>query len=359
MYQIIFAFLILSSFEFKDPLQKAREKFDNASSISFHQTGYYPIPDVDIVDSSMMSVVIFNPGNSEFQFIARRGNVDEVLQNGVFSEVRHAEKSYYRYESTENQKAYLESSILNKYSPHSLLKRDWEYLSDTVLENATHSHFSRMENSFEYEGKNIVATQHIFISSDDLITRFERRNRVDGVLTQTVTYTYKGYGFDQESFPPNVSNPERYALKYFERMDKLKALEVGAQVPVFSGLDTKGNEVSLGSLPKGQTLILFGSISCGYSQLVIDHISQSNFGLKKGVDMVTFLGSDTKENAVKYLERYPLAIPVIADRRDIETAYGVAGYPILYLVDQKGVVLESLAGSEGIIELLDSLTLEK
>jgi hypothetical protein len=359
MNLLICTLLLFTLFQPDDRLERAREQYSIAHSISYQQTAYYPIPDVDIVDSAEMSVMIFNPGRSDYEFLVTRGEVDEVYQDGVFSEVRHSEKAYYRYENRENQKNYLSNSNLGKYGPVSLLKHQWDYLSDTLLEGQSHAHFMRVEKAWEYEGKQIVVEHHIFFSPSDLLIRFERRNHVDGILTQTVTYRYDDYRFDQDVLSPEASAPERYSLKYFERADKLRALEKGAQAPDFEAIDTRENTVSFGKAPRKQTLLLFGSITCGYSQLVIDHISQTGFRLKDEVDMLTFLGSDSQDHAVKYLDRFPLASSVIADRRDIETAYGIAGYPILYLVDQNGLVVESLAGSSGIIELIDELAVVK
>ncbi|MBN7802618.1 redoxin domain-containing protein [Algoriphagus aestuariicola] len=327
--------------------------------MSYHQTAYYPIPDADIVDSSKMFVVIFNPGLLDYQFLVSRMDVDEVYQDGIFSEVRHKEKAYYRYEKSENQKSYMESSLLNKYGPISLLQHEWKYLNDTALSNRQYGHFMRIEREWVYEEKQIVVEHHIFLSPDDLIARFERRNYVDGALTQTVTYRYDEYQFDQHTLSPRASSPELYSMKYFERVDKLKALEKGTSAPHFEGRGTNGEEIVFGKELSEQTLLLFGSISCGYSQMVIEHISQEQFKLKNGVALLTFLGSDTRERAVKYLEKFPLSNPVIVDRRDIETSYGIAGYPILHLIDQNGTITESLAGSSGIIELLDRLAAEK
>lgn len=359
MNLLIWTLLLFAVSHSDDRLERARQHYSSAHSISYQQTAYYPIPDVDIVDSAEMSVLILTPGQSEYQFRVTRGEVDEVYQDGVFSEVRHTEKAYYRYENPENQKNYLSTSNLSKYGPVALLKHQWDYVNDTLLQGQSHAHFMRVEKAWEYEGKQIVVEHHIFLSPSDLLIRFERRNHVDGVLTQTVTYRYGDYRFDEDVLSANASAPERYSLKYFERADKLKALEKGAKAPDFEAIDTRTNAVSFGKAPRKQTLLLFGSITCGYSQLVIDHISQTGFRLKEEVDMFTFLGSDSQDRAIKYLDRFPLAGSVIADRRDIETAYGIAGYPILYLVDQNGIVVESLAGSEGIVEFIDELAVVK
>lgn len=351
--------MFFMSLESDPKLDRAKEQYKSANSISYQQTSYYPIPDADIVDSAKMSVVLFNPGLPDFQFFVSRDEVDEVYQDGVFSEVRHNEKAYYRYEKSENQKSYLESSILSKYGPIALLQHEWKYKSDTIISNRKHLNYMRIEREWVYEEKQIVVEHHIFLSPDDLIARFERRNFVDGKLTQTVTYRYDEYQFDQHNLSPKASSPELYYLRYFERVDKLKVLEKGTSAPHFEGLDTKGNEIVFGKELGEQSLLLFGSISCGYSQMVIDHISQERFKLKNGVELITFLGSDTKETANKYLERFPLSSPVLVDRRDIETSYGIAGYPILYLVDKSGTITETLAGSDGIIEFLNRLEVEK
>lgn len=76
-------------------------------------------------------------------------------------------------------------------------------------------------------------------------------------------------------------------------------------------------------------------------------------------NLINFLGSNSKERTIKYFERYnDLDYPIIADRKDVETDYGISGYPILYLVDEDGTIAKLLAGYSDIIPFLDNLRLK-
>lgn len=341
-----------------DRLEKAKEKYSNSGFISYTETAYYPLPGVDIVDSVTTFYAIYSPQENDFDYRYRRGDTEQFYQNGVFTEIRHDEKSYYRYEDVLNQNQTLKSSLLKRYGPIALLKHDWTYIKDTIINGMLHSNYSFIESSWEHEGKKIVVEYHIYISPNYSLSQFERKNFVDSELTQTVTYKFNDYVFEAEKSNLEYSIPEKYSLKFFERVGILKPLEKGEQAPFFEGLTINDNKISLEEYIGNRTVILFSATSCGYSQIVTDHISQPDFELGNKIKLINFLGSDSKERTIKYFERYEVDYPIIADRKDIETKYGISGYPILYLLDEYGTITESLSGSSYIIEFLDNLKLK-
>ncbi len=336
-------------------LEKTKQKYRNAKFVSYTQTAYYPLPDVDIIDSNTVSYTIFNPANPDFEYFAKRGAIDEVYKNKVFTEVRHNEKAYYRYEDTVNQSGYLKSSLLKKYGPVSLLNHEWTYVNDTLMAGLLYADFSRIESNWVYEGKKIVVKHHIYIAPDYSIARFERKNYVENKLTQTVTYKFYNYVFKAKKTSLEFTTPVKYSLNYFERVKKLKPLEQGVKSPLFEGTDIRNIEISLSKYIGQKTLLLFSATNCGYSQMVTEHINQPDFILKDNILLINFFGSEPKERVIKYLERYKVKYPVIADRKDIETTYGIPGYPILYLVDENGILERSLGSSSDIIEFLNTL----
>ncbi|MCW3466960.1 TlpA family protein disulfide reductase [Chitinophaga nivalis] len=354
MIKLLLLGLVFNSNSDNPGLEKTKQKYRNAKLISYTQTAYYPLPDVDLVDSNTVSYTIFNPANYDFEYFARRGSIDEAYQKKIFTEVRHNEKTYYRYEDTVNQSGYLKSSLLKKYGPVSLLTHEWTYVNDTLMAGVSYADYSRIESSWEYEGKKIVVKHHIYISPDYSIARFERKNYVEGKLTQIVIYKFYNYVFEAKASKTAFTTPEKYSLKYFERIKKLKPLEPGVKVPPFKGIDIRNSEIELSKFIGKKTLLLFSATNCGYSQLVTDHINQSDFILEGNIRLINFFGSDLKERVTKYLKRYKVNYPVITDRKDIETEYGISGYPILYMLDENGILSKSLSGSSDIIGFLDS-----
>ncbi|UZR96331.1 peroxiredoxin family protein [Chondrinema litorale] len=135
-------------------------------------------------------------------------------------------------------------------------------------------------------------------------------------------------------------------------------MEKWTKAPFFDGKDINDKEISLKEHFGHNTILLFSDTNCGYSKKVTDHISQADFKLGNDTQLINFLGSNSKERTIKYFERYEVEYPIIADRKDIETDYGISGYPILYLVNEKGTITESLAGSADIIDFLDNLKLK-
>ena len=355
----LFAFFnTLFLFANNEKLEKTTEKYNKAKVISYTATAFYPNPDTDEITSFSTHHTIYNLPNNKYDFYSKSENQEEFYKNDIYTRINHSEKAYYQYENKSNQIEEMKSFRLSLYGPISLLKHNWNFVNDKILNGTKLSHYSFVESEKKYEDKMIKIEFHIYISSDYSISQFERKSYIDNKLGQTVTYKFDDYKFSNKKSNFNYSLPENYSLKYFERVENLQPLTENTKVPVFEAIDITGNKISTENLT-GKTLLLFSSTICGYSKIVNDFINDTNFKLSNDIKLINFYGSDSKENTIRISKKYTQTYPTIADRKDIEKEYGISGYPVLYLVNENGIITETADGADKILPLLKKLNVNK
>ncbi|OBW39525.1 Thiol-disulfide oxidoreductase ResA [Chryseobacterium sp. MOF25P] len=337
-------------------LERAKRKYFQANVISYKTTAYYPNPETDATSVLNIFHTIYKPQNKDFEFYSKNETAEEFYKNNFYYEVDHREKTIYEYENKDNQNSAISSSRLRQFGPTTLLKMKWSYIDDTQIDGKIHSHYSNIESIHHYEGKEIKVEYHIYISGNFTISKLERKSFVDGKLGQTVTYLFSNYIFYDKTTNFKVILPKDYALKYYERQDSLKPLTKNTEVLSFKAVDITGKHISFSSKKEKQTLLLFSSTNCGYSKIISDHILSPGFRLNSQTELINIFGSDPKINATKYFVNKEVKFPVISDRKDLEKQFGINGYPILYLIDENGIIKETLDGSSQILPFLKSLT---
>ena len=337
-------------------LEKAKRKYFQANVISYKTTAYYPNPETDATSVFRILYTVYKPQNKDFEFYSKNETSEEFYKNNFYYEVNHAEKTIYEYENKDNQNAAISSSRLRQFGPTTLLKMKWSYIDDTQIDGKIHSHYSNIESINHYEGKEIKVEFHIYISGNFTISKFERKSFVNGKLGQTVTYLFSNYIFYDKTTNFKVILPKDYALKYYERQDSVKPLAKNTEVSSFKAVDITGKPVFFNSKKEKQTLLLFSSTNCGYSKIISDYILSSGFKLNTQMELINIFGSDSKANVKKYFVNKEVKFPVISDRKDLEKQFGINGYPIFYLIDENGIVKETLDGSSQILLFLKTLT---
>lgn len=353
----LFTFLnALFVFANNGKLDKAREKYSKANSISYRQTAFYPNPDTDEIKSFSTHYKIYNFHDNKYDFHSKSEKQEELYQDDVYTEINHDKKAYYQYENMQNQVEEMKSFRLSLYGPIALLKHNWNFVNDTVLDEKKFSHYSFVESESKYENKTIKIEFHIYISADNSLSQFKRKSYVDNKLGQTVTYKFDNYNFSNKKSNFNYLLPENYSLKYFERVENLQALKENTRAPNFQVIDIAGKRISLESLTGGRTLLLFSSTNCGYSKTISDLINDKYFKLDDKIKLINFYGSDSKENIIQYFKKQSKNYPVIADRKDIEKEYGISGYPVLYLVNENGIITETVDGADNVLPFLKKLS---
>ncbi|MCX8531884.1 TlpA family protein disulfide reductase [Chryseobacterium luquanense] len=337
-------------------IEKAKRKYFKANVISYKTTAYYPNPETNATSVFSVLHTVYKPQSSDFEFYSKNETSEEFYKNNSYYLVNHSEKTVYEYENKDNQKDAISSSRLRQFGPTTLLKKKWSYIDDTQIDGKIHSHYSNIESSNHYEGKEIKVEYHIYISGNFTISKFERKSFVDGKLGQTVTYVFSNYIFLDKTTNFKVFLPKDYALKYYERQDSLKILAKNTAVSSFKAIDFNGKPVSFDSKKEKQTLLLFSSTNCGYSKIISDYILSSNFKLNPQMELINIFGSDSKASVTKYFVNKEVNFPVIPDLKDIEQQFGINGYPILYLVNENGIIIETLDSTNQILPFLKNLS---
>ncbi|MFL9835330.1 TlpA family protein disulfide reductase [Chryseobacterium terrae] len=337
-------------------LEKAKRKYFQANVISYTTIASYPNPETDVTSVFNVFYTIYKPQSKDFEFYSKNETSEEFYKNNSYYEVNHSEKTIYEYEKKDNQDAAIASSRLRQFGPTTLLKMKWSYIDDTQIDGKIHSHYSNIESVRQYEGKEIKVEFHIYISGNFTISKFERKSFVDGKLGQTVTYLFSNYMFFDKTTNFKVVLPKDYALKYYERQDSLKPLVKNTEAPSFKAVDITGKPVFFNQKKEKQTLLLFSSTNCGYSKIISDYILSSGFKLNPQIELIHIFGSDSKANVVRYFVNKEIGFRIIPDRKDLEQQFGINGYPILYLIDENGIITETLDGSAQVLPFLKSLT---
>ncbi|WP_313100586.1 redoxin domain-containing protein [Epilithonimonas sp.] len=356
MNKLLISLLLLLNFSFlfaKNDLEETRKKFSKNKSVSYVLTAFYPNPDTDEVTTFKTFYIINNYNSNNFDFYSKRDNSEEIFKNGNYFEINNSEKNFSQYELKENQANAIKNSRLVQYGPTFILKNNWKYENDILINGVNNSRYSFIESVRKYGEKTIKVEFNIFISPKNLISKLERKSYVDDKLGQTVTFDYSDYKFSKKEMNFKTSPKEKYALKYFERSN-VNPLKVSTKAPSFVAKDIENNEISDENFINKNTLLLFSSTNCGASKMVSDFITTENFKLPNNLNLINFYATDKKELVVKFLKNKKQNFPIIADQKEIEKKYQVSGYPILYLIDDKGLVTQSLYGTEPIIEYLKS-----
>ncbi len=350
-------FLILNSvllFAKNDKLYKARQKFNNYKSVSYVATAFYPNPETEEINSFKTFYIINNYKSKNFDFYSKTDHSEEIFKNNDYTEILAKEKTIYKYEDRQNQNEMIQHSRPVQYGPTFLIHHDWKYENDVFVNGTQHSHYSFIESTNQYEGKTIKIEFNIYISSQYTISKFERKVYTDNKPGQTVTYNYDHYNFSKKELVINTNIPESYSLKYFERRE-LNPLKEGIQAPGFTAHDLENNEISNTDFTGKNTLLLFSGTNCGASIEVFKLLNNENFHLPNNLKLIHFYASDSKEAVQKLFSNKKINFPIIADQKDMEEKFQVSGYPVLYLVNENGMISKTFDGLEPIADYLKSI----
>jgi len=354
---LIFFILILNSFfSFGNDgkLKKTRQKYDNYNFISYTAIAHYPNPETEETKSFNTFYIFNNFKNKDFEFYSKTKNLEEFYKNGDYSNVNNDQKSIYKFEEKQNQTDAIKNSRLVQYGPTFLLKHDWKYEDEVIINEKKQSHYTFIEDVHQYEEKTIKIEFHIYISQNHTISKFERKSFVDNKLGQTVTFEFANYNFSKKEINFKSTLPQKYALKYYER-EEINPLEKGRKAPIFEVKDINNNPFSSQNFIGNETLFLFSATNCGASKEVVDFINNGNLKLPDDLKLVNVYGSDKKESVEKYLKNSTEYFTIIVDQKEIETKYQISGYPVMYRINENGIISESFDGFVQIIQFLKSL----
>lgn len=336
----------------ENKIEKARQKLNKYTSVSYETTAFYPNPETEELNSFSSTYIINNHASDNFDFYCKTDDSEEIYKNEVYYSINNTDKIIYQYKEKDNQRDRIQNSRLVQYGPTFLLGHAWKYQNEILISGINHSHYSHIKDTREYEGKTIKIEFHIYISPNHTIARFERKSSVDDKVGQTVTYYFSNYKFSKKKINYR-SLPHNYALKYFENTE-VDLLQAGLQAPAFDAIDINGNKLSEKVYLGNQTLLLFSSTNCGASKIVSDFINSESFNLQNDCKLINVYASESKQNIEKYFKGKATFFPIIVNHKEIEDKYQVSGYPVLYFINENGTISGTFEGYEPVIQFLRS-----
>ena len=352
---LIFLLLLLSPFFLfgqKNKIEQARQKFNTYTAVSYETTAFYPNPETEELNSFKSSYIINKYGSDNFDFYCKTDDSEEIYKRNIYYSINNTDKVIYQYSTAANQDDWLQNSRLVQYGPTFLLRHAWTYQDEVLINAVNHSHYSYLQNTREYDGKIIKVEFHIYISPEHTISKFERRSSVDNKVGQIVTYNFSNYKFSKKKINYRPL-PQNYNLRYFENTE-VELLQPGLQAPAFDAIDVDNNKITETVYLGNQTLLLFASTNCGASKIVFDFIHSDNFKLSNDCKLIQVYASDSGDNIKKYFKGKATSFPIIANQKEIENQYQVHGYPVMYLINEKGIIAGTFDGYEQVMQLLKS-----
>lgn len=356
---VLFASIFLISCGKKiDLLESAKTQISESNYIRYTETAFYPIPDSDLTNEFVYETeFLYNPKDSlGYHFIQKKDSIDKVYKDDQLRIVNHkmAINRHYLPKHFKNQKQFLmsvEGSFRNNWSPMKLLKENWAYVKDTIIDNNTLKNYFRIERERVIGEIQIRTEQHIFINQKALIEKFERRNYNNGKLSQRVKINFSDYQLEKNKATIEYTPPTGY-ISMFGSGKPIIELKVGDKAPNFTGMTTKGETVNSKDLFGKKTLLNFSVIACGNCKQTLDYINKDDFQLTDNVSYVYINPEDDKSRMEIYQKRTQVPFPIIASAEKIAKDYGVNSYPKFFLVNEKGIIEKIVRGFDQ--EFLDT-----
>jgi thiol-disulfide isomerase/thioredoxin len=235
----------------------------------------------------------------------------------------------------------------------------WNPLTPTVL---TYCHDSYRSGEIQLGG----ATYLIALIDDNTDGRYDDLDRdimfidtdQDGELFTTADshewyWLDEPFNIDGTVYQASSVNPDGSRIAIEETDDwvaEKPPLEVDFPAPGFTGLDISGKEISLASL-KGQIVLLdFWASWC--APCLEELPTMKGIADEYAKDGVVVIGIDldrSEESFTQAVANYDLSYRQIYDGPDgpISDLYRISGIPMLYLIDQEGIIRgKDLRGEE-------------
>ena len=366
LYAKLYSCLLLSSLLFTfscnkkvDLLEAAKDQLNTNNYIRYTETAMYPIPESDLVDTFITQTQFLIDQNDPlgYHFIQMSDRSDCIYQNDRLQVASHKDRLVRTYlpkhfENTSKFKEEVESNFRKRWSPMALLQQEWKYVADTVVNDSKLKNYSRLEGERVYEGKQIRTEQHIFINSSALLERFERRNYLDGSLSQRVVIEYSNFDMTKDAEDMSYDLPKNY-VSTFGKAKPVESLKEGELAPAFAGINLEGDPINNSQFAGKKVLLNFSVTTCGYCKMALDYMNQEDYVLSEDVEMLYINPEDDRSRMESYMKKISIPYPVIASAEDIAKAYRVTSYPRFFLIDEKGKIEKIQVGYSK--EFLDKL----
>jgi peroxiredoxin len=329
-----------------DLLEKSRKHVREQHSIAYRYTAYWPNP-VEEVDT-LRGECRFVAGKQplfRYDFVAKARGRDMTYIDGVYREVVHDERKVELHPDVEKAvRMFTKSLIPLKYSPIVLLDRSWQYVRDTTIVHSL-AGYRTVDIDTVVNGNRVYVELWLYIGKDSKVPEwYVQQSYFKGKRGQRVEFEFADYTLSRKVEPLVYTLPVGYRSEVFGSNSRPQVLQAGTEAPVFQVVDLQGKPVDLKALRGKKVLLNFSTINCGYCKMAIDHMNRKDFALPDNVVGVYINPVDKPDRVVSYAQKSRISFPVVADARTIGTLYGVSGYPTFFLIDEKGVIQETVVG---------------
>jgi peroxiredoxin len=176
------------------------------------------------------------------------------------------------------------------------------------------------------------------------LEQYERRAFVDGEKSQFITYYFTDYELRKDAIDFGYELPEGYVTQIAGNKVKIRPLAEGTDAPGFESTDMSGKPVNLSFFTGQKVLLNFSIINCGWCKTALDHFNREDFQLSENIKVLYINPVDSKAQVEKYVEKFHVPFPVIAEAKAVGESYRVNGYPTFYLIDEEGKIEKVQSG---------------
>ncbi|MFN4000312.1 peroxiredoxin family protein [Algoriphagus sp.] len=349
---LLLAFFIVSCDPAKsqqEVFEGAKEKVLSANRLSFNHIMLWEDPNLGDIDTISKGLILQKNLEVDlgFDFVGTRDNFAFTYIDGVLASISDKDSTVTYYPESEVS-AMLESNSFLSFSPVGLFKNGpWSYLGDTAIAGKTYKEYLWIEMDTTITDKKVLLKNHIFINpSNEVVDHYSRRLFHDGKKSQFIEVKYSDYIFADLGEKLVYDVPSGYISKQWGQKDPVASdvLKKGELAPDFELTDEKGDRVKLSELRGKKVLLDFSMIHCGWCKIAIDQFNRPDYQFAENIVPLYLNPVDSKEKMDKYRAKVSIPFPVLVNAEEVGKAYGVAGYPTFYLIDENGKVEDVVVG---------------
>ena len=346
-FLFLFMTVLSNAQKVPDFLEKSRKHVMEQHAISYKYTAYWPniVGEVDTLRGDCRFVVGKQKG-FRYDFVAKSQGYDLTYLDGAYQEVVHDEKKVVLHTDEEQTARMLRGLIPLKYSPIILLERSWQYARDTTIAHSL-AVYRAIAMDTMINGSRSYLELWLYIGKKSRLPEwYVQQSFYRGKRGQRIEFEFTDYALSRKAEPLVYTLPVGYTSEVYGANPGPQVLQAGTEAPVFQLTDLQGTPVDLKALRGKKVLLNFSMINCGYCKLAIDYMKRKDFVLPNDVVAVYIAPVDKRDRVASYAQKSPIPYPVVADARAVGTMYGVSGYPTFFLIDEKGVIQQTVVGYE-------------
>lgn len=327
-------------------LEKSRKHVKEQHAIAYTYTAYWPNPvgEMDTLRGEC-KFVVGKQKAFRYDFVAKAQERDMMYIDGVYREVVHSKKKVELHpDEAKAVQMFTKGLIPLKYSPIVLLDRSWQYVRDTTIVHGL-AGYRTVDLDTVVNGNRVYVELWLYIGKESRLPEwYVQQSYFKGKRSQRVEFAFTGYALSRKAEPLVYALPAGYTSEVFGANTGKQVLQAGTEAPSFQLTDLQGRPVDLKALRGKKVLLNFSTINCGYCKMAIDYMNREDFLLPDDMVSIYINPVDKADRVASYAQKSHIPFPVVADARAVGEMYGVWAYPTFFLIDEKGVIRETVVG---------------